>query len=271
MRESKERKRVLFAAVGAAILAVVAAGCGNNTLNAAKRGNAGHEVSPIYGAAGGPRVIPAAGNSSTTSSSTTSTTTPSVPTSQQLTAALLGPEDSPANASAYRSSRLGGAPPCVQPVTAATGSTGGAAEVFYRGSTSPGGNTYPRSLPGAPSDPLQVAEYLQSYPASAVKAAYHKEVAALAGCKQASFTVDGARLAATAITPSTGPALGSPTTGFVATVTYDGTPLHAAMAVGVVGDVVAMVATATAGPPAPATLSTYVSRAVSDIRLHIQS
>lgn len=224
-----------------------------------------------YGAPGGPQHPPLDSNASALKPSG-GVSISRVPDTEQLTTSLLGPGDLPYDSNGYKVGAPKSTPACLEPLVKAPGSSGQATMAYFRSpEAAPGGNTYPAGGPGTPTNPVAVIEHLASYPPSAIKGAYQSDVAALASCKQLSITIASTPLSATGIKQATGPQFGNPTTAFVANVDYKGTPLHADMAVGVVGDVLAMVATTTSGPPLPAHLSTYTSKALNDIHLHIHS
>lgn len=263
--------KYLVALVLGAVVAL-GAGCGttvdHSPNNAAAAPFNGTEVSPVYGATGGPRV-PGAGAPGTQASATPP------PDATQLEASLLGKEDLPEDASAYRNPTVGGWPPCLQPVLAPTGSAGRAAKAYYQSaSTAPGANAYPGAVSGTPTNPLVLFEYLQSFPAAQVRAAYQRDAEAIAKCKPLkhfSLTLNGSPLAVSGIGESSSAPFGSPSTDFLGSVSYRGAQLQGVMAVGVIGDVVAMVAYLTPGPPDPSTLTEYTQKAQSDINLHLHS
>ncbi len=260
---------VAFAVI-VSVCGLVASGCSTHKdfQNAATNQDNGQEVSPINGASGGPRTLPP---DSTTSTTATASSPATPPTPEQLQASLLGVTDVAPDARAYDSwaAHLTGMPACLRPVLAASGNAG-QATVAYR-VTGASTATYPAGTGSGGANPLAVVEYLSSYPGKGAEAAYTSDTAALTSCRSIVLDAAGTALAATGITPSTGPALGSPSRVFEASVRYGTTPLRAEMVVGVDGQVLVMVAYLTPGAPDNATLSRYATEATDDLRLHSRS
>jgi hypothetical protein len=264
----------LLAVTAAASAALLAAGCGatvdevHNNAAAAPFNGQSH---PAYAAAGGPSNPPGTSPHPTyNSSSTTSSSSP--PSHSQLMAALLGKEDLSYTSSAYSTTKVGSPSGCVGTVFSAAGSSAQAGEAFYQTpNASPGANAFPASGPGEPPDTLQLAEVLLSYPPGQAKSGYESMVSALSRCSRFSLDFDGSPVQVSGVKASSSVPLGSPSTAFLGDVTYRGAHLHGVASIGVVGDVVAMVAYMSQAGPDNSTLSTFTAKAESDINAHIHS
>ncbi|HLI24001.1 MAG TPA: hypothetical protein VKU91_03535 [Acidimicrobiales bacterium] len=262
----------LLALTAAASAGLLAAGCGTSVNKvhanaaAAPFNGASH---PAYAAAGGPANPPGTAPEPTYTSPSTASTTP---THSQLMAALLGKEDLPYTASAYSTTSVGSPSGCAGAVFSAAGSTTQAGEAFYQSpNTSPGANAYPASGSGGPSGTLEVAEVLLAYPPGRATSGYSSIVSALSHCSSFSLVFNGSPVQVTNVNASSGTPFGSQSSVFIGDLSYRGSHLHAIASIGVVDNVVAMVAYMSQAAPDNAVLSQYTGKAEVDIKAHIHS